>query len=267
MAKKAASKSMSIQYLGIDEIHVEKAYQREVIKTSKIGKIASNFDAEAFGTITVGRRGDGTFWCVDGMHRLAAAKKIGLDAVPVTVFDSMGSQHEAKVFLKLNCERTSVSQVDIYRAALEAKEPDTMAIQDILDALDLHVSKGGGSPRSIRAAASLRSIYKKGLLFQVLKTCCVLLESEKSMRSVAFCNTMMNMVAELYNIKNWHEDTPVQEDRLEACLSKMTYQEWRTIENSSSGSSGMRGLRLARFFIEEHYNQRLRINRVCEKGR
>lgn len=265
MKKKAAEEQIGVQYLASGKIQVDPAYQREVIKMPKVNKIAANFDAEAFGTITVGKRKDGTLWCVDGMHRLTAAKKCGLPEVPATVFLSRGPHHEAQVFLKLNCERTTVSQVDVYRAALEAEEPDTVAIQDILDACGLHVGNGSGSAKAIRAASALRSIYKMGTLHQVLKTCSVILESEKKMKKCAFCNTMLHMVAELYDARNWHEDTPVSEERLVTCLSRLTYQEWRTIEQSASGSSGNRGLRLARYFVEEHYNLRLRYGRVVQR--
>jgi len=262
--KRASHSEMQVEFVEVDKIQIEGVYQREVLKSAKVQKIAANYSSEAFGTITLGRRADGSLWCVDGMHRLRAASKLKIKKVPATIFSSLGIQHEAQVFLKLNCERTAVSQVDVYRAALEAEEPDTLKIQEVLDSLSLCVSNSK-SGATIRAASALRAIYKKGVLEKVLRTCCILLNSEAKMRKHAFCNTMLHMLAELYDEKNWHKDTPVCNKRLDSIISQLTYQEWRTIENSASGASGSRGLKLAIFFIEEHYNLRLRNNRVVRR--
>jgi hypothetical protein len=238
-----------------------------VLKKAKVASIVKRFKPESFGTLVIGKRRDGGFWCVDGMHRLEAAKQLKMKTVPCSIFGSSGEHHEAQVFVDLNCERTSVNQVDIFRAALCQGEPDTVAIQKLLEDRNLVVASSTGK-NNIKAAAALRAIYKKGNLHDVLDCCLVVQHLDIETRKFAFSNTMLHTLAEVLDISNWSEETPVDIDRVKAILSHITYQEWRTIENASAGSSGFRGLKMARYFIEYFYNKRLTTkNRVQPSGR
>lgn len=271
MAKTTVSVSsdnnVTLRLITLDKIKVANVYQREVLKKAKVSAIASKFKKESFGTLVVGERSDGSLWCVDGMHRLEAARLLGMKQVPCSVFQSRGEHHEAQVFVDLNCERTSVNQVDIFRAALCQGEPETVAIQKLLDDRNLAVASGN-SKHNIKAAAALRAIYKKGTLAEVLDCCLMVQQLDSKTRKFAFSNTMLHTLAEVLDKSNWSEETPVSIARVKSILSHITYQEWRTIENSSAGSSGFRGLKMARYFIEYFYNKSLLTkNRVQPSGR
>jgi len=256
-----------LDMIPIDSIRIASVYQREVLKKNKVSSIVKRFKPESFGTLVIGKRRDGTWWCVDGMHRLEAARQLNMKHVPCSVFMSDGEHHEAQVFVDLNCERTSVNQVDIFRAALCQGEPDTVAIQKILEDRNLAVASSSGK-NNIKAAAALRAIYKKGSLHDVLDCCLVVQHLDVETRKFAFSNTMLHTLAEVLDANNWSEETPVDIERVKSILSHITYQEWRTIENASAGSSGFRGLKMARYFIEYFYNKRLLTkNRVQPSGR
>ena len=43
----------------------------------RVNKIASNFNPRALGSITLSRRDDNTYVCLDGRHRWTAAQQVG----------------------------------------------------------------------------------------------------------------------------------------------------------------------------------------------
>jgi hypothetical protein len=64
----------------------------------KLREIAAKFNWQAFGTLIVGQRSDGSYWIVDGMQRYRICVMLHVPIVPCTVFPSAGYQHEAQVF-------------------------------------------------------------------------------------------------------------------------------------------------------------------------
>lgn len=246
-----ASHSSRTEMVIAKSIQLSRIYQREFFKEAKVKKIVNNFYPEAFGTLTVGRRRDKSLWIVDGWHRWAAALEMGWKRVPCYVFDSEGSPHEARIFGILNRERTNINPIDVYRASLEAGDSTTKSIQDVLDSYGVRVTRSSG-PNGIAATSALYSIYSRGLLETVMSLCHEFRNSEHSMKSKRFSNTMLHMLAQVCR-----EVKGIDDKRLRHKLREMTYQEFRTIEHSSGGTSGGRGSRMAWYFIEHHYNHRL----------
>ncbi len=115
--------------IGVDELNISDSYQRTIVP-GRVNRIAKNLDQDAFGSLTVGQRRDGTYWVVDGMQRLTAARKLGIVMVPCDVFQSEGQEHEARVFRLKNRERTNVSSVALFRAQLTEGDEQTLAIAD-----------------------------------------------------------------------------------------------------------------------------------------
>ena len=115
--------------IGVDELNISDSYQRTIVP-NRVSRIAKNLDQDAFGSLTVGQRKDGSYWVVDGMQRLTAARKLGIGMVPCDVFQSDGQEHEARVFRLKNRERTNVSAVVLFRAQLTEGDEQTLAIAD-----------------------------------------------------------------------------------------------------------------------------------------
>jgi hypothetical protein len=108
-------------------LRIDQSYQRgEVSNDSTIQK-AKSMQYAAAGAIVVGKRSDGTFWIVDGFQRTLAAQKRGdIDAMDCMVFESMGSHHEAEIFLLCNKGRAPVSAMHKYRTSVTAgRNPET----------------------------------------------------------------------------------------------------------------------------------------------
>jgi len=117
--------------IAVEELNISDAYQRTII-TARVNRIAKNLDQDAFGSLTVGQRRDGSYWVVDGMQRLTAARKLDIAMVPCDVFDSDGQEHEARVFRLKNRERTNVSAVSLFRAQMTEGDEQTLSIAAVV---------------------------------------------------------------------------------------------------------------------------------------
>ena len=65
----------------------------------KLREISAKFNPQAFGTLIVGQRSDGSYWIVDGMQRYRICVMLHVAIVPCTVFPSAGYEHEAQVWM------------------------------------------------------------------------------------------------------------------------------------------------------------------------
>lgn len=117
--------------IAVEELNISDAYQRTIVP-NRVNRIAKNLDQDAFGSLTVGQRRDGSHWVVDGMQRLTAARKLGIGMVPCDVFESDGQEHEARVFRLKNRERTNVSSVALFRAQLTEGDQQSIEIERVI---------------------------------------------------------------------------------------------------------------------------------------
>ena len=158
---------MKYKRIAIDKLNVAVSYQRQVSRTM-VSTIVTNYQADCFGTLTVGLREDGTYWVVDGQTRLEAARKLGLRNVPCMVFESEGQSHEAQLFRLVNNQR-HMSLAAKVKAQLIEGDPDTHAVSEIVAGrgFELCFDKSGGWPR-IRTFKPLFDLYEAGLLERAL---------------------------------------------------------------------------------------------------
>lgn len=184
-------KGMNMRLLKTDnrKIHVgllqiANAYQRTIVP-QQVRRITKALDADAFGSLTVGERGDGSLWVVDGLQRLTAARQLGIDTVPCDVFQSGGPEHEARVFRLKNKHRTNVSAICLFRAQLTEGDPQSVEIADIIRSagLRLVISEGGkNSWPDVKAIRSVERAYGRvgaDGLAQVFRIICEAWAGEK----------------------------------------------------------------------------------------
>jgi hypothetical protein len=125
--------------IAVEELNISDAYQRTIVQ-ARVNRIAKNLDQDAFGSLTVGQRNDGSFWVVDGMQRLTAARKLGIAMVPCDVFQSEGQEHEARVFRLKNRERTNVSACALFKAQLTEGDEQSLAIASVVKSAGLKLA-------------------------------------------------------------------------------------------------------------------------------
>jgi len=122
-------------------INIEAKYQRD-IAPSKIKKIARNWSWIACSALTVAMRMDGTYWAVDGQHRLIAAmKRSDIQKLPCIVFPVEYIKEEAQGFIDINIGRKPVSSVESFYAAIIAGDEVAIYVDNILRSYGISVKK------------------------------------------------------------------------------------------------------------------------------
>lgn len=147
----------------VDDLNVADAYQRTIVP-AQVRRITSDLDADAFGSLTVGERQDGSFWVVDGLQRLTAARKLNIETVPCDVFQSSGQEHEARVFRLKNKHRTNVSAIALFRAQLTEGDAQSVEIASVIQkaGLRLVLSDGGKNVwPDVKAIRSVERAYSR----------------------------------------------------------------------------------------------------------
>jgi hypothetical protein len=125
--------------ISVDELNISDSYQRTIVQ-ARVNRIVKNLDQDAFGSLTVGERNDGSYWVVDGMQRLTSARKLGIAMVPCDVFQSEGQEHEARVFRLKNRERTNVSACALFKAQLTEGDQQSLAIASVVKSAGLKLA-------------------------------------------------------------------------------------------------------------------------------
>ena len=140
----------------VDKIEIEPRYQR-VFRKNHADDILKKNDGiivEALQPLLVGLRSNGDLMCVDGQHRLAVLKKLGVPSYPCDIFNSRGKAHEAQVFRVCNKNRRGINPCEMFRACLEEGDPQSVAINKILKKYGLKI---GGQLKAVRA---IQQIYE-----------------------------------------------------------------------------------------------------------
>ena len=150
-----------LKHLPVESLLIDHSYQRGQASNEHTLYIARNFTWAHFGALTVMQRENGKYYVVDGQQRLLAAKKRSdIRALPCRVFRSLGQQHEAAAFLRINTGNKIVSAIDKFRAALEAGEQPHVDIDAWLKSVMLHVGNNGASSTQVPFPNELIRIWK-----------------------------------------------------------------------------------------------------------
>lgn len=168
--RKKRESVQGLEQIRVDQFNIDHSYQRPVSPTM-VNRIVKEFDSRLFGIVTVSRRADGSYWVLDGQHRIAALIKMGKGniAVPCEVLTGLSMEDEARVFHLRNANKKTMTPQEKFRGALAAGDERAIRIdravraagfQINLDSSELH---GGLIP----ATASLERVdrqYRDGHL-------------------------------------------------------------------------------------------------------
>lgn len=116
----------------IGNLIVDHRYQRPR-KERLINKIATEFDPDAFGSLTVSERiEDGMYAIYDGQQRYWGVKAMGWDdtqQLPCTVATGLSPEIEAVKFEKINEDRIRVNTFEDWASRIFRGDPDALAVQ------------------------------------------------------------------------------------------------------------------------------------------
>lgn len=144
----------------LDLLNVDSRYQR-VLEEKRVKEYVANFDANLLQALVVSERADGTYWVLDGFHRLEVMRLKGFENAQCQVLRTLTYEDEARVFHDLNKKRKAMNAWFAFRALVESKDREATAIVRTVEAAGFRIGQTD-SPRSIKAIATLQRIYKLG---------------------------------------------------------------------------------------------------------
>lgn len=158
-APKRVERDARLRWVPIADMKTSPLTQRD-LKQARVDQLAANFDLEQIGTPTVNHR-DGSWYIIDGQHRIAALKEIGWEdqQIQCWAYEGLTETEEAEKFLKLN-DYLAVNAFAKFRIGVRAEREEETDIDRIVRAQGLHVShqKGEGN---ISAVVTLRKLYRR----------------------------------------------------------------------------------------------------------
>lgn len=154
-------RASSLKWIAIAEMRVSPGGQRK-FSQAHADALAADFDLELMGIPVISRR-DGVYRIIDGQHRVAALKIVGLgsELLQCEVYEGLSEPEEAMLFLGRN-ERRAISPFDRFRIALTGHRAEETEVNRIVQAEGLRVTQGGTRTNSISAVGALLAVYEQG---------------------------------------------------------------------------------------------------------
>jgi hypothetical protein len=153
-------KPSSLTELHAKEFSLDLKVQRQ-LNEDRAEKMAEDFQPHALGIITASKRADGHIYCLDGGHRISAARKAGYNGLLATrLFTDLTLEEEAGLFLALNSSR-AVQAIDRFKVRITQGEKSAVAINKVLKTYGLHVDWANNDTlNTISAIGTLEKVYK-----------------------------------------------------------------------------------------------------------
>lgn len=158
----------------ISQLYVDSTYQRAMTIGSvrNINRICENFDWAKFLPVIVAREGE-QYHVIDGQHRATEAASIGILEVPCYIL-SCSLAEAAAAFAAINGNVTPIRPIDLWFAMLAARQQDALALQDVLDAAGVKVTRkkegfAVGETQSINVLQRAFRFYGPAILTTILQ--------------------------------------------------------------------------------------------------
>lgn len=160
----------TIEQVPVNDLNVDHhagGYQRGVDQAT-VERIVRRFDPNLFEVLNVSMRDDGSYWVIDGHHRLVAARSLRLKTVTCRIIYGLDRQQEAELFTKFARQRRSITPYDEYKADLVSGNAVAHGVKQVLDQTGFCATYGSAyQPKTIeealypiRSVTSLRDAWK-----------------------------------------------------------------------------------------------------------
>lgn len=149
-----------LKWVPLDKIKVNALAQRE-LNQARVDHLAANLDLEQIGNPTVSHR-DGSYWVIDGQHRIEALRQFGFTAEPIQcwTYDGLTSEEEAEAFLKQN-DTLAVHALPKFKTAVHAGRDIETDIDRVVRSVGCVVT-ADKVPGGVGAVGTLRRVYARG---------------------------------------------------------------------------------------------------------
>lgn len=168
-------------WLPLTRMFIDESYQRNVLERgmSNVYNIAREFDWKKFSAVVVAKVDD-KYAIVDGQHRTYAAALRGIVEIPCLVIEAT-TEEQAAAFAAINAKTTRVDDLQVFNAAVAAKDPAALEIVATLARADVTMHRyrcpeNRSKPRQTMALGSVRvalKLYGGDILVLALK--CILM--------------------------------------------------------------------------------------------
>jgi len=146
--------------LPVDAIHKDMEYQR-VCSTGRLGRMKP-YSVDLALSIAVNKRPDGTYWVMDGGHRLELARTAGEELIFADVFTFPSVELEALYFEVSNRNMKPPSALQRLKARIRGKDADALALERIVHEAGYELDERRGMlPTGIQCASALEVIYRR----------------------------------------------------------------------------------------------------------
>jgi len=146
-------------YLAVNSINVDAEYQRD-LNQDRVNKMVREYDPHRLQPLDVSHRSDGTYWCMEGQHRLAMARLRNMHVVGCMVHEGLSSTDEALLFWKFQRDRTALPMWASFRSRLHGHEP--IASDTDVVAREVGLTYGRGQNYDIQALGVMEAVVRMG---------------------------------------------------------------------------------------------------------
>lgn len=153
------------QMVPLSVIVVDPRYQRDII-TPHVQRIEREFDYAQLDVLTLSKRSDSEYACVDGQHRLIVLNDREEDnEAPCLVHVGLTPEEESDLFRKIQEGRRQLMPLDKFKSRLFGNDPIAKGIKVIADEFNLEIGTG---PKSIQSIVNYERVYRRGNLHATL---------------------------------------------------------------------------------------------------
>lgn len=146
-----------IERIPLDKMILD-VYQRG-LNARNIAAIARNFNEARLGVLVVSERENGFYAVLDGQHRLAAMRQLGIHSANCIVLEGMTLQEEAEFFRRQSENKQNLRVKDLFNAGIYAGDAQCIEIQRLLDKYSFRIG-GSGHAKTVNALDALVMIVK-----------------------------------------------------------------------------------------------------------
>lgn len=153
--------STSIETVNLDNLIYDPACQRrEGTDQRRVNRMIAAFNPEAVGTLIASRRDDGSLVILDGAHRAAAMRGVGVTKARALIHSGLTRADEALMFVQLNTFKAP-SSISRFLARAVADDPVAVDISRMIGERGwrIHSSNQDGD---VTCPDSLERIYVDG---------------------------------------------------------------------------------------------------------
>lgn len=249
--------------LTFKDIHSDKSYQRP-LDVKAVKRIADNFSEDVLDELLINQRSDGSFFCVDGQHRLSAIQLLiergTLDpdwGIPSRIVSVGGQKEEAALYAVRSRGTKTTSSLAYFWCDVMSGDANALSLKEEVERAQCVVARayGKSQPNTVCCISDLQRIFRRepNLLCETLNLVRALWSNEGEWRDGG---TLLGVACFIYSRRthsNW-DLALIQETLKKTSLAVILGYATRLRLESGGRSSKAEDFAIA---MQEEYNRLL----------